>query len=301
MEKSLDGNVERSIHLWENNQHDAAIEEIHRAILSEPSSSVAHYVLGTYLAHLDRLPEAINELGVAIKLDPKNMDACLMLGILLERMNDYDGAIKVFKGALQHSPHEAGLHTLLADAFLQVGRKSEALLEYHNAVRSLPNEPHYYLNLGNCLAELEQVQEAIKAYQDGLSLDDSSELIHYAFGLALESIGETNKAVGEYTKVIDMANFNALLLEDGDASTLAGAYCHLGMILLRNKEADRGIECLYKAVKLEPNEGEWHFELGKALRDQGKTQEAREELEKASICQNVLVAEEAKELLQRAF
>src|SRR5262245_35032474 len=90
---------------------------------------------------------------------------------------------------------------------------------------------------------------------------------HYRMGLTMKKQGRLD----------DAAEFEQAIALRGD---YAAAEFSLG-VMLRNKQPEKAISHLEKAVRLQPQSAEMHSAVGIAYHQVGRTEEAVRELEKA--------------------
>src|SRR5204863_374130 len=83
------------------------LEELQRAVMSDPDLAEAHYNLGLALAQSAHVDEAVHELNEAISLEPKYTDARIQLGLVLSQKNDTAGAANVFREVVRRDPNVA--------------------------------------------------------------------------------------------------------------------------------------------------------------------------------------------------
>lgn len=85
-------------------QHRAAEECFRLAIMADPSSPEAHFLLGEALVEMRRGEEGIDEMRRAAKLAPEAMDVRVVLMTELERSRDWPGLVKVMEEMARLDP-----------------------------------------------------------------------------------------------------------------------------------------------------------------------------------------------------
>lgn len=103
----------------EENNFDAAREELAKIFGFSPESANAYHALGTLLMDQSRWNEAANALKKAVSLEDTLMEAHNDLGIALLRIDDVGGALRHFQRAAELNPSDAGVRENL--------RRAEAL------------------------------------------------------------------------------------------------------------------------------------------------------------------------------
>ncbi|MFN6563216.1 MAG: tetratricopeptide repeat protein [Nostoc sp. ChiSLP01] len=153
--------------------------------------------------------------------------------------------------------------------------------ENHLQMEVRCQESPYCLNQkGYQLYKEFKLEEAIKLYRKAIHLHlqlnptdphhESIAIIYNNLGQALEKQEKTSEARQAYNEAIK------------HNSKYANAYNNLGHILYLLQELEPATANLRKAIELEPNNSTYHSNLAKALRAQGKPQEAKIVLSKVN-------------------
>jgi tetratricopeptide (TPR) repeat protein len=101
------------------NRYDVARQALEHAILVEPSSWYAHFLLGFQYHLQNELQLAIPELETARRLNPKDSKAPLYLGLTRESLGDTDRAVALYREAIRV---EEAAGKLEADTLLTCAR-----------------------------------------------------------------------------------------------------------------------------------------------------------------------------------
>ncbi len=235
-------------------QYQESLQMLLKSLELEPSRAVGHYLLGTVLEKIGRIPQAIQAYQEAISLNPKYIDAYNNLGNIL----------------------------------FQAGELEQAESVYSQAIAANPDHFGSYLNLGNVLMLRQEVEKAIAAYETALKLSPKNPDILYNLGVAHQSknnisqayfcLGNTfyyqekyEKAIIEYQKFLDN--------QTGDVDFyIRYAYCYKS--LKRHEEA---IKVCRESLLLYPTEARIYDGLVLLLQEFGRTQEAIEVASEASM------------------
>jgi eukaryotic-like serine/threonine-protein kinase len=100
----------------------------------------------------------------------------------------------------------------------------------------------------------------------------SSGAAHFSLGVALDGMGDSDRAIASYRKAVE--------LDPDEARAFAG----LGFALQRKNQLDEAVAQFRHAIKLVPRYAKAHGNLGFALMTQGKVQEAIAAYREAIAC-----------------
>lgn len=273
---------------------DDAVETISQALVQKPDDIDALSNLGNALQALGRFEEAVSRYRRALESQPQNAAITANLGNALLQSGQLSAAISSYETALDIEPRLVDTRRNLADALLAHGRPAEALGHIMMAANAMPDSPEIQVSMGNILAEQGrsdeaiacfnkaliakpdfapvlcnlanvhrqngQVREAIERYEKALRLAPEYAEGHYDLGVALQDLGEKDRASSEFRKVLSIdercakawraiAGLSKNSLTDDDLSVIHAAL---------NAGDSRAEEC----VHLE-------FALGKAYEDAG--------------------------------
>ena len=132
---------------------ERAVQELRRALLSNPNLDEAHHRLGTNYNHLGLLDQAQEELQKAIAINPANTGARFRLGINLLFRSKYEQAIAVFNGTRPFSPSLWGFH--MAWALVHLRRTAEAAAVVDQSLKDVPHDE------GGLLASMQAILAAM--------------------------------------------------------------------------------------------------------------------------------------------
>ncbi|HEY6329874.1 MAG TPA: tetratricopeptide repeat protein, partial [Blastocatellia bacterium] len=113
---------------------EAAIEDLTRAVETEPSYEMAQFTLGALLADSGRFGEAVGHLQLVARMEPGSADANARLGAALAGSGDLNGASYYLQRALEIDPSYAPGLVGAADVFARQDRLSDAIAYYLRAL-----------------------------------------------------------------------------------------------------------------------------------------------------------------------
>ena len=267
-----------------------------------PDSFEANHLAGEYLISARNYPSAIAYLEKAWEIDPTNY------------INGYDLALIYFEtGATQKSrdviqslikrEDKADLHNLLGDLEESQGHVNEAAREYETAARLDPSEKNVF-DLGSDLLKHRAFAPALKVFEFGVQRYATSPRLRVGLGIADYSLGQYDAAVETLCAAVDLDPKDTKALDflgkmydispqyaDEVTKRLArfaglypanskANYYYAVSLRKRNSGLDlktiqlRAETYLLKAVTLEPNFADAHFELGLLYEDESRESEA---------------------------
>lgn len=160
------------------------IAQAERAVQANPSSSEAHFKLGTALARAQLLVPAEIAFKQAIALDDRYVDAHTNLGVVYYQMGRLSDALSEYDAALAVQPDDADVHYNKGATYVQQALQSsvpdDALLnqgvsEFQRALEIDPDLPQAHFSLGVVYATRGQNPEAISEFQRFVELDNGSD------------------------------------------------------------------------------------------------------------------------------
>jgi Flp pilus assembly protein TadD len=290
--------VYASLGKWfsENRKLGCAVEALHSGLKLEPGSERLHLLLGATLVSLGRDSEALAEWEAALKVDPSSKAALDGLARSLIATGDYAAVI----ARLGSIPRDEALTLDLASAYRKSQMFDQSAQVLADALKSDPRSD----GLTSALVSLEVHQSHYAAAEKlaeeiaRVKPDDIEAQRIYLRTLVLTGDNDAATPLGRKLLALapqdaDLLNLNGLL--ERKAGEYAEARTHLeqavvlnpndfnsrvnlGLVLVQLHELAGGTEQLERAVELGATEPQVRFELAKALRTLGKTEEAQQQL-----------------------
>ena len=250
---------DRGVTLGDKGDLDGAIAEYREALRLEPSFFFAHNNLGNDLAAKGDLDAAIAELRKAVLLNPKLPDAHNNLGLVLCDKGDLDGAIAEYREALRLKD-DAMFHDNLGYALSQKGNKEAAIAEYKTAIRLQPDLKLARTNLVQVFIEKEfrqsrptmssnprVMQQILEEQRQNVKQNPGNARAHYCLGYILTRKASLDAPATTFAKTV------ALRVRDSLAEAISE---------------------YEEALRLEPDNALFHYDLGAALAEKGSIEGA---------------------------
>jgi len=290
------------------------------AAVPDHSAAYYHYMLARRYKELaginnrgDLVERAIAEYKKAMEADPESLFLRVELAELYWRMGRIADAVRDAEAVLKINPDQIDAHRLLANLYWRnlgapqpdkVAKESlRKAIEHFEALSRLePSETENYLVLGRLYRLNNQSGKAEEAFQKVLNADPNSRagaanlaqlyLDHGDYDQAialLKRIPETEMDTGllallgfAYLQTRDLdsavAMYEKALAQDSDNQEIRRAYAEA--LMGAGKLAAARVE-LQKILKADPEDGPTYLRLGQLDRQEGRFEQARQELERA--------------------
>jgi tetratricopeptide (TPR) repeat protein len=221
----------------------------------------------------NRLPEAVSAMRNAIELEPAvetNYDH--LAQILLDRRQNIAAAETISK-ALEIAPASFQAYKLKGRLEMQTGNAKRALESFAHAVELNGSDPESLLGLGLAQEKLFQYQAAAASFEKGITRFPRDPFFCQAYGRMLLQPGATTDPDAE-SRAVSLLE-KALALDN----SLSEAHYQLGRLLLAKGQAEKSLEHLETAAKLNPLSNGIHLSLANAYRRLGRDDDAAREFQ----------------------
>lgn len=273
---------------------------------------------GNSLLRAGNLAEAVDRYQQAIQI-VEDHRYYYQKAVALLRMQRFEDAVNAFNRALELGSDMETVQLGLSGALMGMGEQlfsagnySGAINQYKKAIELNP-DPRYYNRLGIALRRDNRENEAVDAFRKAVELDPTYSVGYVGLGGAYVSLGRFDDAIEAYTTALELDP----TLQQARLG-LATAYTAKGNEAMNRGQIRNAIESLQKAVEVHPQHGQAYlllavahnrldqpqqaeenarlalehrrggqrgseyFELGVALRKQGRIQEAIRAFEEAA-------------------
>ena len=187
--------------------------------LAESKPDDPEVLYGLSLAHMKLMLEGVNRLG---EVAPHSYQFFLLLAQDAETRGDDATALKNLEEAVRVKPDATGVHYALGSVLARLGKYDEAERELRRELEINANDSLALWKLGELLLR-SNPQEAREVLERGVRLNSELPQLVLAYGRALARTGDTERAVEQFRRVVQLAPE-----EDSVHYHLAAAYRRLG-------------------------------------------------------------------------
>lgn len=177
---------------YENNP-DAAIALLERAIRISPDEAAIHRQLGMLLFRNAQAQQAVSHLETAVRLAPEDPDGWSYLVHILTETGQYSKAGNQTIIGLSHCPQAPGLHLERARQQIAAGDHPSAIRSLQTLIHLRPEESVGYIELARAYFGIDQVDEGIQQLRRALEVEPGHPVAITTLTLhAIESGDENN-------------------------------------------------------------------------------------------------------------
>jgi protein O-mannosyl-transferase len=253
---------------------DDASREHREALRLLPNYAEAYNNLGIVAEQQGRMEEAVGYYTTALQLQSRernSAEAHHNMGSVLQKLGRYEEAVAEIREALRINPRYADAHDNLGSALMRLGRIDEAIAQYSEAIRLKPGYAEAHNNLGMALVKAGRAEGAITEFNETLRLKPDAALTHVNLADVLRRLGRRDEAAEHLRTAVRLQ------------PDLAFAHYSLGNLLHDMKQLDEAVAQYREALRYEPEASSYavHNDLGVALAQLGRRQDARAEFERA--------------------
>ncbi len=269
--------LDLGLSLFKSGEFGAAIKTFQPLLKAAPAASpeslrlktligLAHYGMGEYGAAVPYLKEAT-------AADPQNLPFRLALAQSCLWSKQYQCVLDVYHEILTLNAESAEADMLAGEALDEMKDKAAAAEQFRAAVKADPKMPDVHFGLGYLLWGLLEYDEAAKEFQAELANNPNH-------APALAYLADSEIKMGN-PEMAEPLLEKAIRLDP----KLELAHLDLGILLSdAGKRAD-ALRELLTAERINPNDQEVHWRLGRFYKSIGKNQEAAAEFAKTKQLQ----------------
>jgi tetratricopeptide (TPR) repeat protein len=230
--------------------------------LAEARSLVEAGALAKSEASLDRY----------IAVHPDSAEAHFLLGYVLFREQKAKESLAEFTaGAKYRRPKADELKTVASD-YVMLGDYADADKWFTEVTRETPNDADAWYLLGRTKYNESGFVDAVSSFERALVLHPKYVEAENNLGLCWQELNKPDKAIALFQTAIEW---------QGDTPADPQPFLNLGTLFADQREFDKSVPYLIKAVALAPENPRIHDELAKVYEAEGDLKKAQDELLKA--------------------
>ena len=158
------------------------------------------------LAGAGKLAEAIRCQDEVTALRPQDAAAFFRLGMLCREARRTEQAVQALRRSTHLSPGDRDPREALTETLVEASRYDEAVLEARALLKIAPKSLFARDALSVSYLQLGRIEKALQATGEMVWLDPLNPNHHFRRGLLFQQQGNLTAAVGEYSRVLDMAH-----------------------------------------------------------------------------------------------
>jgi tetratricopeptide (TPR) repeat protein len=197
------------------------------------------------------------------------------LGLAYKFKDQLDKAVSEFQTAIRLQPNLTDAHYTLGILYWQRGEFDHAVEELGKAVQLKPDYAEAHYTLGTIYKQQGKLQEAVVELREAIRLQPDFAGAHTTLAGLLRQLGDNEGAATE-------AKEGARIVAQTNNLQAAKVATNSGKRLLNAGDLDGAISQFRVAINSKPDYAAAHYQLGLALQQSGKKDEAAQEFQKAS-------------------
>jgi len=253
-------------------QYQQVLPGLQHYVHDHDSSAKAHYDLGFVFFRTHEIGGAVRELSRSLQLDDKDPEAHKILGLVCTFVGRYDLAETELQAAARLEPDSSEIHYFLGRVYYTRQVFPMALKEFQVAIRLNPEYMKAYDNLALVMEVLGKDDEAV---QDFTTAERLNEEQHLNSPWPYEYLSAHYNRQRQPASAIEFAQ-KALLLD----SKCDLAYYDLAQAFEMQKDWQRAVDAVQKAIAINSNTPEYFYLLSGVLRRLGKIPESEAALKR---------------------
>jgi predicted CXXCH cytochrome family protein len=223
------------------------------AIEKNRASALLWARLAQPLRALGKSQEPLEAMLKSVQADPNNAEAWYNLALLQSDLGDKKSAIDSFRKSIALDPEFADSRNSLGSVLAETGQVREAEAQFRDALRIRPALPGAHAYLAYLLANRGDLDEAIWHFER--AGDGASNQLNY--GITLASMNRTTEARSHLERSLKADARQAL------------AHEVLGGLLEAEGKIPEAVSHYKEAIRLRPDFGKAHLDLGAVLARKG--------------------------------
>jgi tetratricopeptide (TPR) repeat protein len=274
---------------YRQSEFKIAIGPFESVVRDKPDSVQARYLLGLCYFFTERYADAVHVLQDLWPQESNDLNYLYVLGNAADKAGNTELQDRALSRFVELGQNTAEYHLLMGKAFLNREENDKALAELQQAAQSDPNLPFVHFNLGLVFLARLDFDRAKEQFEKDIALEPDVPFNYDRLGLVYIYQQQDPKAE---------ENFREALRRD---SHLSSSYFGLARVYQREKKFDQALAAIDSAIKIDPDNPNYHNSKGQILLREGHTQDGQAELAAATRLLNASRARRQTELSGEAL
>jgi superkiller protein 3 len=255
--------------LYNTKKYKSSLDQFSEVIKRHPKFYKAYFGRGLIYLKFKRFKKALKEFERVKKADPDNKEVDYYLGMLYNRTDKLLDAINSLQQAIRKNPEMAAAQYELGLAYFKRNSLNKAIRYLKEAIRLKPDYASAHHTLGQAYVALKQYDNAIFEYKKSIESFPNYANAYFDLGNAYYKQGVLQEFISNYLDIVNTA-------EDSKTRVTKSKVISPNM----RKTYNNIIAALRKAVEIDPEFYEAHFNLALTLHKYGEYTEAQKEYER---------------------
>jgi tetratricopeptide (TPR) repeat protein len=238
--------ISRAKTLGKQGHFEEALQELQRAVESDPKDGTAHYFMALVLRQQGQLAQALDQFQMTVTLDPNNALAYYDYAVALEQAGRLPESIATYKKLLEIRPDDALPEKDLGTLLIEAERNDEAVVVLRKAIQDDPQLAEAYYLLGVLHGKSGQLDDAITQLQKAVALKPQTYEFQYVLGRVLAARGRFADALPRFEKAVELSAGNPEQQLDS-LPMLAGVYSEVGRFQDAVRTAQQALDLATRA------------------------------------------------------
>lgn len=252
-------------------KYPLAIEALNNVLAHNPLAlEVLTPLMETYVA-MGEPGKALAHLTKLLKEHPDNIALLNLSGQLYKSQKQWAEAEKVFTSILAKAKNADLAYKNLGDIYFLQQQPEKALAIFQQGLAAMPNHIGMLLSIAEIYERIGDPEHAKSTYKQALSIAPDNKVIANNFAALISNTTEDPQQLREALDLIKS-------FKDINQAGMLDTYAWLKYL---NGEPEEALVSMEKAVKLEPNFAEFNYHLGAIYAKNGRTEDAKQALQKA--------------------
>jgi tetratricopeptide (TPR) repeat protein len=244
---------------------DQAEQNAQLALSLSPGCVACYQTLAQIADRQDNSEKALAYLVAAKKLAPQDPEVLFEFGKVCLERNLVDDALSALSKAVELQPDNDSYVYVLGSANVARDHLPEALGLFQQLLQKHPHDAILTYAIGAVYYLQGKYSEAEALLKESLAAEPKQVAASYYLGLTYDAIGDDDRAIPIFRELLKSYPKHA------------PSYVKLGGILVRAHQYEDAQQNLERAVSLDPDSVEAHYQLGLLLRRLGKSDESESE------------------------